>query len=102
MTTINVTTPALDKLSEDCAKSGGSFYRALSKAIQRGDMEAIVKDMAVIAKAVEKAGYVSPEKREQYDYHDRLAKSVSDREVAAYHRERANQIAKQIGEDVEV
>ena len=106
MASVKVTTgPALDRL-QDAVNSRQSFYGGLIEAIQKGELPEIIKDLNDMATTMHKAGYIPPEmpteKRKQFDYHDRLAKSVQDKEVAAYHRERARQIAVQIGEGVEV
>jgi hypothetical protein len=106
MAPIKVTTgPALDRLRTAVNEYQG-FYPGLIEMISKGELPEIIKDLSDMAKTMQKAGYVPPEmpaeKRKQLDYHNKLAKSVQDKEVAAYHRERARQIAVQIGEDVQV
>jgi hypothetical protein len=53
-----------------------------------------------MAEAIGKSGYVPPARRDEYDYHDRLAKSVQDRQVAKWHRDQARKIREQVGEEV--
>jgi hypothetical protein len=58
----------------------------------------VAKEIAELADKAFDSGYVPPARREKYEYHDRLAKSVGDREVAAFHRDKARQARRQLGE----
>jgi hypothetical protein len=100
MTNINVNCPIFEEFAAECYKGGGSPHKALSAMGARGKLGLLAEEMQQIADAVVKAGYVPSELKEKHDYHDRLAKSVQDKEVAAFHREKAKQLASQMGEDV--
>lgn len=63
-----------------------------------GKLGGLARDFAQLAEQVAKSGYVPPARREKYEYHDKLAKSVQDRELAAYHRDKAREIRQQLGE----
>jgi hypothetical protein len=97
MTTINFNSPTLEEFEQACALGHG-LYEGLSTMAARGKLGKLAKAMQELADAVVKAGYVPAGMKAEHDYHDRLAKSVQDKEVAAYHCERAKQIKAQMGE----
>jgi uncharacterized coiled-coil DUF342 family protein len=97
MTEINFDGQAITEFAEASANAR-SLWKGLEHMGARGLLRQVAREISELAERCEKAGYVPPEHREKYEYHDRLAKSVQDREVAAWHREKAREIAKQIGE----
>jgi hypothetical protein len=100
MTTINHENATLQEFEKACA-AGRGLDGGLSIMAARGKLGLLAKAIEELADAVVKAGYVPAELKADHDYHDRLAKSVQDREIAGYHREKARQIKSQMGEDVQ-
>jgi hypothetical protein len=96
-TTIKFDGPAIDELAKASAQAG-SLYLGLEHMSGLGMLGQVAKEIGQLAGKVEKSGYVPPASREKHDYHDRLAKSVQDREIAAYHRGKAREIRSQLGE----
>jgi hypothetical protein len=97
MTTIKTESPALDELAKASANAG-SLYKGIEAMASLGKLGQVAKEMTELAETVAKSGYVPPAMREKYDYHDKLAKSVQDREVARFHRDKAREIQAQLGE----
>ena len=95
--TIEFDSEAIDLLARASADEG-SVYKGLEHAAAAGILGTLAKDLAALAEQVERSGYVPPAKQAAYAYHDGLAKSIQDREIAAYHRERARAIKAQLGE----
>jgi hypothetical protein len=98
MTTINYENATLEEFEKACSQGHG-LDGGLSIMAARGKLGLLGKAISELADQVTKSGYVPAELKAEHDYHDRLAKSVGDREMAAYHRERAKQIKSQMGED---
>ena len=96
-TTVSFESQAIDLLARASADEL-SVYEGLGHVAAAGMLGTLAKDLAALAEQVEKSGYVPPAKQAEYDHHDRLAKSVQDRELARYHREKARAIQAQIGE----
>ena len=96
-TEISFESEAIDLLALASADEG-SVYKGLGHVAAAGKLGTLAADLAALAEQVTKAGYIPPAKRAEYDRHDRLAKSVQDRELARYHREKARAIQAQLGE----
>lgn len=99
MTTVKFENKTLDEFEKACAQGHG-LYRGLEIMAGQGKLGLLAKAISDLAEVAIKAGYVPAELKEQHEYHDRLAKSVQDKEVAAYHREKAQRLRNQMGEDV--
>src|SRR5258708_17694309 len=97
-TTIKYDSPAIEELANASAKAG-SLHRGLEHMAGLGWLGQLAKELADLADQVAKSGYVPPAQREKHDYHQRLAKSVGDRELARYHRDKAREIRAQLGEE---
>ena len=95
--TIDFDSEAIDLLIRASADEQ-SVAKGIGHVAAAGMLGTLAKDFGRLAEQVERSGYVPPARREEYERHDRLAKSVGDREVAAYHRERARAIKAQLGE----
>lgn len=98
MTTIDFNAPALTEFATASA-SAGSVFRGLEHMAALGLLGQVAKEIAELADKAYDSGYVPPVRRDKYEYHNRLAKSVGDREVAAYHREKAREARRQLGEE---
>jgi len=94
---MNFESETLDEFMGACAEGRG-LYEGLAIMGGRGKLGAVAKEIERLAEAVTKTGYVPPEREKEYAYHDRLAKSVGDREVARFHRAKAAEIKNQLGE----
>lgn len=99
MTAIEFDAPALTEFAKASADAG-SVYKGLEHMAGLGLLGQVAKEIAELAGKAYDSGYVPPAKRDKYEYHARLAKSAGlDRELAAYHRERANEARRQLGEE---
>jgi hypothetical protein len=88
---------AIEYLAEASANEH-SVMKGLEHVAGAGMLGKLAREIDQLAEKVIKSGYVPSALREKHDYHDRLAKSVQDREVAAYHRDKAREIRAQLGE----
>ena len=76
-------------------KSGS---QGLAHMAAEGRLGELAEGIGEVAKAVEISGYVPPKRLQEAARDTELAKSVSDRSLALYYRERAKRAAPQTGE----
>jgi len=63
-----------------------------------GKLREIARDFESLADQVAKSGYIPPARQAEYEHHERLSRSIGDREVARYHRDKMREIRGQLGE----
>jgi hypothetical protein len=97
MTTINADCPAIEELQKACAQAHG-LYGGIGLMASAGKLREIARDFESLADQVAKSGYVPPARQAEYERHERLSRSIGDREVAAYHRQKMREIRGQLGE----
>jgi hypothetical protein len=97
MTTLTVECPVIDEFEKACARGHG-LYQGIALMAEAGKLRELAKDFARMADQVAKSGYIPPARQAEYERHERLSKSVGDREVARYHRDKMREIRGQLGE----
>jgi len=87
----------VDEFARACADRQ-SVYKGLQYFVAKGRMGELADAMRELAENVTASGYVAPVDRKEYERLTELAKSVSDKELARYYREKAARIREQLGE----
>ncbi len=91
------TGPAVDAFAADAADRR-SVYKAIGYWAAEGRLGDLAAELTELASTVSKSGYVPPARRAEAEKYDELAKSVTDRELARFYREKSRQAAAQTGE----
>jgi hypothetical protein len=87
----------IDEFAADAARRS-SVPEALEHWIAQGKLGALAKELSHLAEELERV-YTPPARQAKAERHEALAKSVNDRELAAYHKARAQRARSQMGED---
>ncbi len=96
MTDIN-TGPLVDEFIADTAERK-SAASAIAHWLTNGRLGSLAKELGNLAEEVERL-YVPPARRAEAEHYEELAKSVQDKDLAKYYRDRAKRARRQTGED---
>jgi hypothetical protein len=91
------TGPLVDEFASDVAERK-SAHKAIGQWAAEGRLGDLAKELGELADIVAKSGYVPARRRADAEKYQELAKSVTDRELARYYRDKAKQAATQMGE----
>jgi hypothetical protein len=91
------TGPLVDELAELSANAR-SVWKGLAQMAGQGKLGALAKELGNLVEHIEKAGYVPPGKGPEVARFEKSAAATSDREHAAYYKERAKRARSQTGE----
>jgi hypothetical protein len=97
MSTTFDTGPLLDELAAVSAEQR-STYKAIGLMAAKGKLGALAKELAELADDIAKSAYVPPAAKADHHRYQELAKSVTDRELARFYRDKAAAARSQMGE----